>query len=309
MLKPQGMESHVVFLTCVTLALVFFSSVNDPVAAKLLRKAGEMPSLVPPDDDSIRTLYVGGLDSRISEEDLKDQFYGYGEVESIRLVAQRACAFISYTTREGAEKAAENLANKLVIKGLRLKLMWGKPQVPKQDGEGASAESIEEGLKSAAGAISHGGMLPRSLLSQQQQMPPQPGQDQPTSLNYFNIPLPAPPSERPFYPSMDPQRMGAVVHREESSSSGNHAGGGGASEAPANTSQAQFGPPPANPYPYPPPPPPYQQQMFRPYPNGPPPYQQYPPFPPGLPGPPGLAGPSGPPGAPGTSGQYFHPQY
>jgi pre-mRNA-splicing factor RBM22/SLT11 len=101
--------------------------VNDPVAAKLLRKAGEMPSLVPPEDMNIRTLYVGGLDDRVSEEDLKDQFYGYGEIESIRMVPQRACAFVTYTSREGSEKAADNLANKLVIKGLRLKLMWGRP--------------------------------------------------------------------------------------------------------------------------------------------------------------------------------------
>ena len=65
---------------------------NDPVASMLLRKAGEMPSLEPPEDMTIRTLYVGGLDERISEDDLKDFFYAYGEIESIKLVSQRACA-------------------------------------------------------------------------------------------------------------------------------------------------------------------------------------------------------------------------
>ncbi|KAG6436631.1 hypothetical protein SASPL_101533 [Salvia splendens] len=75
--------------------------VNDPVAMKQLSKAGEMPSLEPPDDESIRTLYM---------------------------VLQRVCAFVTYTTREGVEKAAEELANKLVIKGLRMKLLWGRPQ-------------------------------------------------------------------------------------------------------------------------------------------------------------------------------------
>ena len=37
-----------------------YYGVNDPVAMKLLSKAGEMPSLEPPDDESTRTLYVGG---------------------------------------------------------------------------------------------------------------------------------------------------------------------------------------------------------------------------------------------------------
>ncbi|GJX54618.1 zinc finger CCCH domain-containing protein 49-like protein [Tanacetum coccineum] len=72
--------------------------VNAPVALRLLNKAGDMPSLKRLEDESIRTM-----------------------------VLQRACAFVTYTTREAAEKAADELSNKLVIKGLRLKLMWGRP--------------------------------------------------------------------------------------------------------------------------------------------------------------------------------------
>lgn len=55
----------------------FLCRVNDPVAAKLLRKAGEMPSLAAPEDMSSKTLHVGGLVDRVTEEDLKDQFYSY----------------------------------------------------------------------------------------------------------------------------------------------------------------------------------------------------------------------------------------
>lgn len=90
---------------------------KDPVAAKLLRKTGEMLSLVSLEDI---ILYVGGLDDRVSEEDLKDQFNGYGEIESSQTVPQSACAFATYTSQEGSERVADNLANKLVIKGLRL---------------------------------------------------------------------------------------------------------------------------------------------------------------------------------------------
>ncbi|GAB2301673.1 hypothetical protein Dimus_035704 [Dionaea muscipula] len=186
-----------------------YYGVNDPVALKLLNKAGEMPSLEPPDDESIKTLYVGGLDARISEQDLRDHFYAHGEIESIRMVVQRACAFVTYTTREAAEKAAEELSNKLVIKGLRLKLMWGRPQQPKPE-----MDSSEEARQAAATA--HSGLLPRAVISQQQNQLQPPGtQDQVPPMHYFNIPPPPPQQERTFYPSMDPQRMGAVVPSQE----------------------------------------------------------------------------------------------
>ncbi|KAJ0830093.1 putative pre-mRNA-splicing factor Cwc2/Slt11 [Helianthus annuus] len=41
-----------------------YYGVNDPVTLKLLNKAGEMPPLEPPEDESIRTLYVGGLEPK-----------------------------------------------------------------------------------------------------------------------------------------------------------------------------------------------------------------------------------------------------
>ncbi|KAF5781779.1 putative transcription factor C3H family [Helianthus annuus] len=243
-----------------------YYGINDPVALKLLNKAGDMPALEPPDDESIRTLYVGGLDARISEQDLRDEFYSHGEIESIKMVVQKACAFVTYTTREGAEKAAEELSNKLVVKGLRLKLMWGRPQVAK-DGETGSS-------------VAHGGLLPRAVISHQQyQDVPPPGtstsqeqQPLPPHMQYFNIPLPPPQHERTFYPSMDPQRMGAMIP--------NQAGGGsgGSEQPPQGDSGLQYSA-------YPPPPLPpqggdqyyqYYQQYYAP----PPPeqsYQQYPP--------------------------------
>ncbi|KAJ0021578.1 hypothetical protein Pint_32606 [Pistacia integerrima] len=220
--------------------LMLIFRVNDPVAMKLLNKAGEMPSLEPPEDESIKTLYVGGVDARVTEQDLRDNFYAHGEIESIKMHPQKAFAFVTYTTREGAEKAAEELSNKLVIKGLRLKLMWGKPQTQRPESEG-SDEARQQ-------AVAHSGMLPRSLISQQQNQYQQPGtQDQAAPTPYFNIP-PPPQQERAYYPSMDPQRMGAVVPSGE----------GESKSGPEKQQQGQH-------YNYPPMPPPhgqYQQHLF-----------------------------------------------
>ncbi|KAL4183569.1 hypothetical protein AMTRI_Chr11g155760 [Amborella trichopoda] len=270
-----------------------YYGVNDPVALKLLNKAGDMPSLAPPEDESIRTLYVGGLDTRVTEQDLKDHFYAYGEIESIRMVLQRACAFVTYTTREGAERAAEELSNKLVIKGLRLKLMWGKPQAPKPEDETQDEEAMKQGV------VSHGGLLPRAVISQQQSQPQPPGtHDQnplppPPPLHYFNIPQP----ERTFYPSMDPQRMGALVPSQEASTSSSQSGDGqekktqqqqgGQFRPPDGSHYGYQGQPQQGQYPqfYPPygfmphqqfPPPPYQSgQALPPPPPLPPAPQQY----------------------------------
>eukprot|EP00271_Cylindrocystis_brebissonii_P004096 TRINITY_DN1551_c0_g1_i1.p1 TRINITY_DN1551_c0_g1~~TRINITY_DN1551_c0_g1_i1.p1 ORF type:complete len:550 (+),score=129.56 TRINITY_DN1551_c0_g1_i1:214-1863(+) len=184
-----------------------YYGVNDPVAKKLLRKAEEMTSLDPPADETIMTLYVGGLDERITEGDLKDHFYGFGEIESIRIVQSRSCGFIAYTTREAAEKAADHLANKLVIKGLRLKLMWGRP-VPASLGPGAE-NSV--GLLPAPARLSNGNE-PAGPPRDAQEASYVPEDIRPTGSSRGAAEV--------YYPSMDPERMGAISSKGEGERSG-----------------------------------------------------------------------------------------
>lgn len=263
---------------------------------KLLNKAGEMPSLEPPDDESIRTLYVGGLDQRINEQDLRDNFYAHGEIETIKMVLSRACAFVTYTTREGAEKAAEELSNKLVIKGLRLKLMWGRPQAAKPEFE-VSDEARQ--------AVAHSGLLPRAVISQQQNQVLQPPgfPDQPPApMHYFNIPpqQPTQPQGRQLYPSMDPQRMGAVIPSQDGASSGSNENRSGSEKQQVQHYPPYSGMPPPQGQFYQPfypqygyPQPPYQT-------NAPQTYQQYPQPP---------YQPHAPPQAPGghQAGSHYQP--
>nr|GMD92913.1 zinc finger CCCH domain-containing protein 49-like [Ipomoea batatas] len=210
-----------------------YYGVNDPVALKLLNKAGEMPSLEPPNDESIKTLYVGGVDARITEQDLRDQFYAHGEIESVKMAPKPE----SEMTDELRQQAAQNQPD---------------------------------------------------------------NQDQPPYMPYFNIPhMPQP--ERAFYPSMDPQRMGALVSSQDGSSSAGASGSGENRSGPDQQPQGQhFGYPPApqqpqgqfyRPY-YPPIPPPYG---YIPPPPPPPPYQQFPPPPyqPMIPPPPPGGNPTG----------------
>jgi len=112
-----------------------FYGVNDPVADKMLKRAAKMPKLDTPSDKSITTLYVGGLDDRIKENDLRDYFYQFGEIRSIIIASSKNCGFVCYTTRAAAEFASERSFNKAIIKGKRLKVLWGKSQEERNAGK------------------------------------------------------------------------------------------------------------------------------------------------------------------------------
>ena len=185
-----------------------YYGVNDPVARKMMQRVDTLPKLSPPEDASITTLYIGGLTPVIGEDDIRDQFYSYGELQSVKKVRQmrihlrwcgtsspalhkwtvilnpfgssiytcavaclvtvlpvpiaqqagapttqsndpacvmqiehKQCAFVTFTSRQAAETAAEAMSNRLIIKGNRCRLLWGKPQ-EKRDAAAAAALSM-----------------------------------------------------------------------------------------------------------------------------------------------------------------------
>ncbi len=174
-----------------------YYGVNDPVARKMMQRVDTLPKLSPPEDASITTLYIGGLTPVIGEDDIRDQFYSYGELQSVKKVCQKQihwrvifdtfgasvyicavaclvivlpvpfpvtqqagapakqstdpacvmqiehkqCAFVTFTSRQAAETAAEVMSNRLIIKGNRCRLLWGKPQ-EKRDAAAAAALSM-----------------------------------------------------------------------------------------------------------------------------------------------------------------------
>ncbi|ETN75999.1 histidine--tRNA ligase [Necator americanus] len=199
---------------------------NDPVAEKIMNRAKAMPALEPPADTTITTLYVGNLGpaGQITQKDLNDYFYQFGDIRSLRLLDAKSCAFIQFTTREACEMAAERSFNKLFLKGRRLVIRWGQPQAQK---------SAEERPINPVPSLPNPCPVPDDLT---------PSSSKRQRLDPLNIPLPpvpptfAPtklvvPPSRPttsaslpttgdetsnsnctggiYYPSQDPQRLGA----------------------------------------------------------------------------------------------------
>lgn len=77
--------------------------------------------------------HAGNLQLEVTEDDLNDAFALYGDISRVKKVESRKCAFVTFKERKDAETAAESLQNRLVVKGVRLKLMWGRPQERRPD--------------------------------------------------------------------------------------------------------------------------------------------------------------------------------
>ncbi|XP_025056723.1 pre-mRNA-splicing factor RBM22 isoform X1 [Alligator sinensis] len=158
-----------------------YYGINDPVADKLLKRASTMPRLDPPDDKSITTLYVGGLGDTITETDLRNHFYQFGEIRTITVVQRQQCAFIQFATRQAAEVAAEKSFNKLIVNGRRLNVKWGRSQAAR------GKEKEKEGTTDSGIKLEPVPGLPGAL-------PPPPAAEEEASANYFNLPPSGPPA-------------------------------------------------------------------------------------------------------------------
>ncbi len=64
----------------------------------------QMPDLTPPEDETITTLFVGNIGPDIKDADIRDKFYSFGEIKSIKKLETSSCAFVTFTERSAAER-------------------------------------------------------------------------------------------------------------------------------------------------------------------------------------------------------------
>lgn len=218
---------------------------NDPVADKIMKRAAQLPSLDPPEDKSITTLYVGNISEHLSEKDIRDNFYQYGEIRNITMVARQQCAFVQFTKRSSAELAAESTFNKLVLGGQKLSIKWAHSQakqttatktnrnfaetpstIPQQQPQMSIPSNDYFNLNPSEVNVMPPGLklnqLPPSMMSTsayqalyQNNAYPAPYSSIPLPANMppnaDNMQIPPPPiNENVHYPSQDPNRLGAV---------------------------------------------------------------------------------------------------
>ncbi|KAL8694204.1 MAG: hypothetical protein Q9218_001091 [Villophora microphyllina] len=84
--------------------------------------------ILPPRDRNITSLFVTGVEDDLPEHAIRTFFTPFGPLRSLICSHRAHCAFINYSSREGAEAAAEHCQGKAVIQGCPLRVQWGRPK-------------------------------------------------------------------------------------------------------------------------------------------------------------------------------------
>ncbi|XP_056846415.1 polyadenylate-binding protein RBP47C-like [Raphanus sativus] len=75
------------------------------------------------------TIFVGGLDSSVTSEDLKQPFSAFGEIVSVKIPLGKEYGFVQFVNRQNAE--ALKKLNGTVIGNHRVRLSWGQYKLPR----------------------------------------------------------------------------------------------------------------------------------------------------------------------------------
>ncbi|KAL0432475.1 UNVERIFIED_CONTAM: Polyadenylate-binding protein RBP47 [Sesamum latifolium] len=84
------------------------------------------------DGDSVNTtIFVGGLDPNVTDEDLRQPFSQYGEIVSVKIPVGKGCGFVQFANRNDAEEALQHLSGTTIGKQT-VRLSWGRNPANKQ---------------------------------------------------------------------------------------------------------------------------------------------------------------------------------
>lgn len=96
-----------------------------PSAAQL---APRPEDILPPADKKITSLFITGVEDDLPEHEIRAFFTKFGQLRSLVCSHRSHCAFVNYVNRNSAEKAAEVCQGRAVVKGVPLRVQWGKPK-------------------------------------------------------------------------------------------------------------------------------------------------------------------------------------
>nr|GLL47333.1 polyadenylate-binding protein RBP47-like isoform X1 [Ipomoea trifida] len=104
-------------------------------------------------DFSNTTVFVGGIDSDVTDEDLRQSFCQFGDVISIKIPVGKGCGFVQFANRSSAEDAIQKLNGSVIGKNT-VRLSWGRTPANKQQ---ARAEANGQWGGAYYGRQSYGG--------------------------------------------------------------------------------------------------------------------------------------------------------
>jgi RNA recognition motif-containing protein len=89
-------------------------------------------------DPNNTTIFVGGLDPTVGDEDLKAVFAQFGELVYVKIPLGKGCGFVQFTHRSSAEEALQRVHG-TVIGSQAVRLSWGRSPTNKQTSQDPSA--------------------------------------------------------------------------------------------------------------------------------------------------------------------------
>jgi pre-mRNA-splicing factor RBM22/SLT11 len=149
----------------------------------------------PPPDPNVVSLFVTGVEDDLPQFEIEKFFSQFGKLRSVTCSHRAHCAFINYQTRAAAEAAAAACQGRAKVKGVPLRVKWGKPRPLdtmdhderiKHAREARHQANVEKRQRALAGP-SNAGLL-----------------GAPEAERLENLELAPPPGEEPVsYPSME----------------------------------------------------------------------------------------------------------
>jgi RNA recognition motif-containing protein len=76
-------------------------------------------------DPNNTTVFIGGLSSIVTEDDLRLYFQPFGDITYVKIPLGKGCGFVQYTTRASAELAISKMQG-YPIGNSRIRLSWGR---------------------------------------------------------------------------------------------------------------------------------------------------------------------------------------
>jgi RNA recognition motif-containing protein len=88
---------------------------------------------VQPDSDVTNTtIFIGNLDSNVSEDELRQICVQFGELIYVKIPVGKGCGFVQYASRASAEEAVQRLHGTMIGQQA-VRLSWGRSPASKQD--------------------------------------------------------------------------------------------------------------------------------------------------------------------------------
>lgn len=78
-------------------------------------------------DPNNTTVFVGGLSSYVTEDELRSFFQGFGEITYVKIPPGKGCGFVQFVQRHAAEMAINQMQG-YPIGNSRVRLSWGRSQ-------------------------------------------------------------------------------------------------------------------------------------------------------------------------------------